>query len=66
MSCDFFMTPIWQNVTKLFAEFLKIIYQLLESTASCWNKVNQLILTWQAFADHHAKATSPDLQEMLN
>ena len=38
----------------------------LESTARCWNKVNQLILTWQAFADLHTKATSSGLREMLD
>ena len=39
---------------------------ILESAASCWNKVNQLILTWQAFADLHAKSASSGLREMLD
>ena len=39
---------------------------ILESTASYWNKLNQLILTWQAFADLHVKATSSGLTEMLD
>ena len=39
---------------------------MLESTPSCWNKVNQLILSWQAFADLHAKTTSSGLREMLD
>ena len=43
-----------------------VIYSLLQSTAGCWNKVNQLILTWQAFADLNAKAPSSGLREMLN
>ena len=31
-----------------------------------WNKVNTLIISWQAFADLHAKATSSGLREMLD
>ena len=36
---------------------------ILESTASCWNKVDQLILTRQAFADLHANATSSEREK---
>ena len=38
---------------------------ILESMPSCWNKANQLILTWQALDDLHAKATSSGLRVML-
>ena len=38
---------------------------MFESTANCWNKVNTLIISWQAFADLHAKAASSGLREML-
>ena len=44
----------------------KIIHSILKSTQSCWNKVNQLMLSWQAFADLHAKAASSGLREMLD
>ena len=40
--------------------------EILESTTRCWNKAIRLILTWQAFADLHAKATSSGLREMLD
>ena len=39
---------------------------MFENTANCWNKVNMLIISWQAFADLHAKATSSGLREMLD
>ena len=44
----------------------KKIESMFEGTASCWNKVHWLNLSWQAFADLHTKATLYGLREMLD